>query len=221
VSTLLRYQFVIRRDQFWLPAALVGLFAVITAILGKYDYQLEAAASLLAVVLPLTAGILAASAIVEDPTRELQFAAPRAPWRWLVECSFVILGIIGVFSLVYQAWLAALGIDLASYGGLLARQLLWLIPTLALIALGSVSAALTAQGTLAALVVGGVWLFEIIARDWLASGYVGRRLLIIIGYVGRGAPATELLISYVVLTALSLALLAIAGWLLRRTERYI
>jgi hypothetical protein len=219
VSTLLRYQFVIRREQFWLPAALVGLFVVITAILGQYDYQIETASSLLAVVLPLTGGILAASAIVEDTARELQFVAPRAPWRWLAECSIVILGIIGVCSLVYQAWLAALGIDLASYGGLLARQLLWLIPTLALISLGSVTAALTAQGTLAALVVGGVWLFEIIARDWLASDYIGRKLLFIIGYVGRGAP--DLLISYVVLTGLSLALLAIAGWLLRKTERYI
>ena len=219
MRTSLRYQLHIRRDQLWLPAALVGLFGAITAILGEHSYQVEAASALLAVVLPLAGGILAASAVVEDPAIELRLAAPRAPWRWLIECSAVILGIVAVCSLAYQAWLVALGIDLASYGDLLVRQLIWLIPTLALDALGGAVAALTAQGTLAALVVGGIWLFEIIGRGWMASGPVGRKLLFIIGYVDRGA--ADLPLSYACLVGISLALLVGAGLLLRRTERYI
>ena len=219
MSVSLRYQFVIHREQFWLPIALVALFGAITAILGEHQYQIEAAASLLSVILPLTGGILAASAVVEDPTLELHFAAPRAPWRWLADSSVVILAIVAACSLAYQAWLAVLGIDLSSYGDVLSRQFLWFIPALSLVALGSAMAALTAQGTLAALVVGGVWLFEIIARGWMASGEVGRKLLFIIGYVDRGA--ADLPISYAALIGLSLGLLAVAGLLLRRTERYI
>ena len=219
MSVLLRYQLIIRREQFWLPIAIVALFGAITAILGEHQYQVEAAASLLSVILPLTGGILAASAVVEDPALELRFAAPRAPWRWLADGSVVILAIVGACSFVYQGWLAVLGVDLASYGDLLSRQFLWFIPALSLVALGGAMAALTAQGTLAALVVGGIWLFEIIARDWLASGPVGRKLLVIIGYVDPGA--ADLPISYAALIGLSLALLVGAGVLLRRTERYI
>jgi hypothetical protein len=219
VSTMLRYQFIVRREQFWLPAALAGLFGAVVAILAGHPYQAKTAASLLAFVFPLAGGILAASAVVEDPTLELQLVAPRAPWRALAECSVIIVGVVAVGSLAYQGWLAVLGLDIADYGGLLTRQLIWLAPLVALVALANATAALTAQGTLAALVVGGVWLFEIVARDWLASGDVGRKLLIFVGAVDPGA--SDLGLSYASVFALSAALLVLAGWLLRRTERYL
>ncbi len=219
MSATLRYQFIVRREQFWLPSGLVGLFGAIVAILGGDPYQVRVAAGFLGFVLPLTGGMLAASAFVEDPTLELQLAAPRAPWLALAEYLAVIVAVMAACSLIFQAWLAALGVDVASYGSVLTRQLIWLVPTVALVALASAIAALTAQGTLAALTVGGVWLFEVLGHGWLASGEVGRKLLIFIGSIDP--KGVDLWLSYACLFALSAALLVLSGWLLRQTERYL
>jgi hypothetical protein len=219
LNAMLRYQFLIRREQFWLPGALMGLFAAISVILGNHPYRVQSACALLAVVFPLVGGILAASAVVEDAALELQMAAPRPAWRTLLERSAVILGVIVVGGIVYQGWLAVLRIDTGIYGSLLDFQVVWLVPTVALIALAGLVAALTAQGTIAALVVGGVWLFEILARDWLASSAVGRRLLVFIGSFDPKAP--DLWLSYACILALSAAMLVAAALLMRKSERYL
>ncbi|MGE5620457.1 MAG: hypothetical protein ACM3US_14520 [Sphingomonadaceae bacterium] len=219
MSTTLRYQLAIRRERFWLPGGLAGLFGAIVAILGDNPNQVQAAVGFLAFVLPLAGGILAASAFVEDPALELLFAAPRAPWLALAECTAAIVAIIAAGSLAFQAWLAALGVDIAEYGSLLTRQLIWLAPTVALVALASITATLTAQGTLGALTVGSVWLFQVLGHGWLASGEIGRKLLIFIGSIDPRA--ADLWLSYACLFALSAVLLVLSGWALRQTERYL
>ena len=48
-------------------------------------------------------------------------------------------------------------------------QLIWLVPTLSLMALGCLSALAAAQTTTGALLAGLVWIVELVARGWFAN----------------------------------------------------
>ena len=91
----LRYHLrIYRREHLALPAGLWALFAIMVAFMvsdGGRAYEM--ANAFLGFVLPLMAGILAASAIVDDTALELQLAAPRAPWRTLVERLEALAGV--------------------------------------------------------------------------------------------------------------------------------
>jgi len=217
----LRYHMLVyRREQIWLPAGLWGLFALL--VLFFHDDPTRAPDIILGflnVVLPLMAGVLAASVVVEDPALELQLATPRPPWWLLLERLLLLLGLTAVAALAYQALLAAAGMDAGFLGNPLARQLVWLVPSLALMGLASVVALAFAQGMPGALVVGAMWLFQILFRDWLAASPWARFVFLFMG--GMHPESPDLPANYLCLLALAAAFAVLAALMLQREERYL
>jgi hypothetical protein len=215
-------QFSLRTYQaslFWLPAAIWALFAVMVGLFGKNIRAVEVSSAFLGVVLPLIGGILGAYAILDDPALELQFAAPHSAMRMLVERISVILVVLALAAATYQAFIHWIGLDMSQYGNLWQRQLAWIIPCVALTALGCMGAFATAQSTSASMLVGMIWILQVIARDWFMSNSVGKYLFL---FTGALYPkAVTLIASQIALLALSLVFF-IAGWLLlQKQERYI
>jgi hypothetical protein len=217
---LLYHLRIYRREHLALPTGLWMLFALMVAFMhGDGGRMFDVADAFLGFVLPLMAGILAASAIVDDTALELQLAAPRAPWRILVERLTTLLGIVALAAVAYQLYLAAMGVDLSPLGNPAARQLGWLVPSLALMGLASLAALALVQGTGGALLVGLVWLLQILGRKWFVGSPWARYLFLFMRARYAGHPA--LAANELCLLGLALALVVAAGWLLRKTERYL
>jgi len=200
-----------RREHLALPAGLWALFALMVVFMRDNAQQTyDMANAFLGFVLPLMAGILAASAIVDDTALELQLAAPRAPWRTLVERLTLLTGIVALAAVAFQLYLA---------GNLAARQLTWLLPSLALMGLSSLASLALVQGTGGALLVGLIWLMQILLRGWFVASPWARYLFLFMR--ARYATNPSLAANELCLLGLAVALVAAAGWLLKREERYL
>ncbi len=209
-----------RLDQLWLPAALWALFVLVPGVLiTDRRYAFDVTGGFLGIVLPLLGGIMAAYAMLEDPALELQFATPRPAWLVLLERLGTVLAVTAAAALSYQAAMALLGIDLAGLGDPAARQLAWLVPCLGMIALGSAAAFALAQGTYGALLVGVIWIAQLMLRDWFAADQWARYTFLFLGVRVPGSPALHA--NQVCLVVLAALLLWAAWALLKRQERYI
>ena len=217
----LRYHLrIYRREHLGLPAGLWVLFAIMVAFMADDPARAaEVGGVWLGMVLPLLAGILAAWALVDDPALELQLAAPRAPWRLLLERLGLILGIVAAGALAFQVYLWAVGVDVSPLGSPAARQLVWLVPSVALMGLSSAVALGSAQGTGGALAAGGVWLGELLLRSWFAASPWARYLFLFLGVTGPASP--HLAANRLCLAALAAALTWAASSMLKETERYL
>lgn len=219
-TTQLRYSLLTyRMDQLWLPAAFWALFAIVIGFLKADRDVFNLAAAFLGITLPLIGGVLAAYAVLEDPALELHFATPRPTRRILLERLGVILGVIVAAALSFQVFLAIVGIDLSGLGGPAARQLAWLIPSLAMIALGSASAFALAQSIAGALSTGLVWLVQVLARNWFLQDAWARYVFLFMGVRAPNHP--NLLANQLCLAGLSLLLLWVAWSLFKKQERYL
>lgn len=207
-----------RLDQLWFPLAFWALFLIIGVLRGQ-PYVADTARAYLGSVVPLIGGILAGHAVLEDPALELRFATPIPAAQTLLERlgpAFVVQAFC-VFT--FQGLVFLLHDDLSLLGGWVDVQLAWLLPTLSLTALGCFVSLAAAQTVTGALLVGMVWLVELVARSWFAANRIGRYLLIFMGSLMPGHPATAgnrlgLFFAAIVFFA--------GGWtLLRRQERYI
>ncbi len=209
-----------RLDQLWLPAALWALFALLPALfLRTGGYILDVTGGFLGIVLPLVAGILAAYAVLDDPALELHFASPRPAWQQLLERLGPMLGVLAVAAVSYQLFMAAAGIDLSALGSPAARQLAWLAPCLATLALGSACGFALAGSTAGALVVGAGWIAQLMLRDWFAADPVARYVFLFLGVRVPDSPALPG--NQACLIALAALLLWTAVTLFKRRERYL
>src|SRR5512133_1213782 len=208
-----------RLDMLWLPAAFWALFLIIAIMIKNEPAGFPVTVAYLGTALPLVGGILAAYAVLEDPALELQFATPRPVWQMLAERIGMILVITSLCAFTYQAVLVLIQVDLAPLGGFWARQLAWLVPSLAAVSLGCACAFANRQGTGGAAVIGMLWIMQIILRDWFLTSPWVRYILLLMGSNYPENPA----LGANQLTLLSLSvLLLLASWaLLRRQERYI
>ncbi len=215
-----RYTLVtLRLDLLWLPGVLWILCALVTWWKRGASGVLEVAGGYLAFALPLVAGILASSAVLDNPARELHFAAPRPAWRVLLERQGLMLAPVVVAALTFQFYLAALNVDLSSLGSPLGRQLAWLVPTLALTSLGCVSAFAFAQSVGGALLVGAVWVLQIIGHDGFMRSGLGRHLFVFMGAYQPQHP--DLRANQAVVLGLAALLFVLAWALFRKQERYL
>lgn len=207
-----------RFEQIWFPLAFWALFVLIGIIRGQ-EYILDTSRAYLGVVLPLIGGIIAAYAVLDDPALELRFATPVPAIQTLLERLVPTFVIQILCALTFQVFALMLRVDFAPmYGNRFNVQLIWLIPTLSLMALGCLSAIAAAQTTTGALLAGMVWLVELVARGWFADNN-GKYFLVFMGPLMPDHP--DLIANYISLSAMTLVFLFLAWALLHRQERYI
>ncbi len=213
----LRYSLLTYRlDQLWLPAAFWALFAIMSLLLPEKAQNL--ARAYLGCAVPLIGGIMSAYAVLDDPALELRFATPIRSERTLLERLGLILTVQAACALSYQLFSLALGVDFSILGNWFDVQLAWLVPTLALVALGSSGSLLAAQTMTGAFLTGIVWLVELVARGWMARNN-WKYILIFVGALMPDHPVR--VANQAILLALSVLLFVAAWALLRRQERYI
>ncbi len=216
----LHYQlFSFRSDQLWLPGALWALFAIVTAIMHGSPSYFSIATAYMGFVLPLIGGILGAYAILEDFALELQMTTPRPAWTLLVERLGIIFAIQSLGALSFQVYLAAIGLDLAPLGNLLARQAIWVVPSLACITLGSALSFVFAQSLPAAMVTALLWLTQLLLRDGFQADPIGRFIFLFLGV--RDPHNPDLLGNQLCLTGLSILFFMIAWTFFKYQERYL
>lgn len=215
----LRYTLLTSRlDQLWFPLAFWALFVIIAIIRGP-EYILDTSRAYLGAVIPLIAGIMAAYAVLNDPALELRFATPIPAAQTLLERLTPIFVIQVLCALTYQSFALVLNVDfLTTFGNWANVQMIWLIPTLSLMAFGCFCAFAAAQTATGALLVGMVWIVELVARGWFARN-AGKYFLIFMAPLMPDHP--DLIANYISLSALTFAFLFVAWALLHRQERYI
>jgi hypothetical protein len=205
--------------QFWLPAAIWGLFALINWLFTAKSQAANTAAYFLGVALPLIGGILSAYSILGDPALELQFSTPRSAFRTLLERMGMVLIILAFAAVTYQVYIAVLHVDMSQYGSLVQLQLTWLVPCLVMTTLGSLISLSFSQATSGALFVGLIWIVQVIIHGLIASGPVTQYIFLMMGALypqNPVLPANE-----IVLVALSVVFAVLAVVLLKKQERYI
>lgn len=205
-------------EQLWFPAALWVLFAIVALVVRGSDRLVTAAQAYLGCAVPLTAGVLAAYSLLGDPALELRFATPVPAWRTLLERLGLTLAVEAICSAAFQALVIALGRDLSIMGNWAAVQLAWLVPCLALMAVGCLGALVGRGPSAGALAAGLIWLMELIARGSLVRSGWARYLLIFMGALIPDHPALRANQSTVL--TLCAVLFVAASRLLRRQERY-
>lgn len=205
-------------EQFWFPLAFWALFVIIGIMRGP-QYIVDTARAYLGGAVPLTAGILAAYAVLEDSALELRFATPVSAAQTLLERLVPTFLVQVAFAFAYQLFSLAMKADFSTYVTWSELQLAWLIPTLSLMALGCFTSLVGARTTTGAVMAGMVWLVELVARAWFASNSVGQYFLVFMSTFMLDHPALHA--NQIVLCATSLILLLISWKLLQRQERYI
>ncbi len=219
-SFSLRYSLLTYRlDQLWLPAAFWALFAIMAVLFRGDDRVYEVTRGLIGGVLPLLGGIIAAYSVLDDPALELQFATPVPEYKTLIVRLGLTFVIIGFTALTFQLFLMAIGIRLSQWVDPLVFQMTWIVPTLFFLALGSASAFAFGNCTNGAMVVGLLWILELILRDWLVADRWLRYGMVFMALIVPSHP--DLRANLIVLTAIS-GLLLVAGWaLFKLQERYL
>lgn len=206
-----------RRDQLWFPLAFLAIFIVMLLIMRHPGVRFSIARAYLGFIVPLIGGILAAYSVLDDPALELRFSTPVRAEQTLLARIGLILMIQAVCALIFQLFVAALGIDLSPLGNLFRVQLVWFLPTLALAALGCAGALADAQTAMGAFLAGAAWLIQLLMNSWLRLN--ARYVFLFLGVIVPDHP--DLAVNQIVLFAGSLALLLVSWVLLRRQERYL
>jgi hypothetical protein len=217
-GTTLKYAWLTwRREQLWFPLAFLALFIVIIAILPHPGARFSIARAYLGFIVPLIGGILAAYSVLDDPALELRFSTPVRAEQTLLARLGLILAVSAVGALIFQLYVAALGIDLSPLGSLFRVQLVWFLPTLSLAALGCAGALAGAQTAMGAFLAGAVWLIQLLMNSWLKLN--ARHVFLFLGVIVPNHP--DLAVNQCVLFSGSVILLLVSWALLRRQERYL
>ena len=215
----LRYTLLTARfDQLWFPLAFWVLFLIIGVIRGQ-AYIFDTARAYLGVTVPLIGGIMSAYAVLEDLALELRFATPVSAAQTMLERLGPTFLVQTVFALIYQAFSLLLGADFSPFGSWFGLQLIWLVPTLALMAFGCLGALAAAHTITGAALTGLVWIVELVARGWFAGSSVGQYALVFMGPLMPEHPALRA--NQAILLVLSVVFLFLGWRLFHRQERYI
>jgi hypothetical protein len=212
--TLLTY----RLDQLWFPLAFWAFFVLLTLLLNDQEMNFDIARAYIGVAVPLVGGFMAAYAILDDPAIELRFATPIRAVQILFERAVLIFIIQAMSALAFIVFALLIGVDFAPLGNALNLHLSWIVPTVAMIALGTFGAILGAQTMIGSFLVGLVWIIQIIIRDGMAVNN-WKYAYIFMGILNPEHP--DLVANQIALFAISSAFLFLTWLLLHRQERYI
>jgi hypothetical protein len=207
-----------RFDQVWFPLTFWVLFMIIGFLRGQ-DYIMDTTRSYLGVVIPLIGGIMAAYAVLDDPALELRFATPISAAQTLIERlgPTFLVQVFAAFS--FQIFALFLSADFSVLGSWSDVQLAWLVPTLALMGLGCVGALVSAKTITGALLVGTVWIVELVARGLFAGNQLGQYILIFMGPLMPDHPALHA--NQICILFLSVVFFFLGWRLFHLQERYI
>lgn len=212
--TLLTY----RLDQLWFPLAFWAFFVLLTLLLGEESQNPNIARAYIGVAIPLIGGVMSAYAILDDPALELRFATPIRAAQILFERTSLIFIIQATCAFAFIAFALLIGVDFSPLGNVLHLHLAWIVPTVALIALGTFGAILGTQTMIGSFLVGLVWIVQIIIRDNMTANN-WKYAYIFMGILDPEHP--DLIGNQLALFALSAAFLFFTWLLLHKQERYI
>lgn len=216
----LRYLFLTSSfSQLWLPLGFWLLFMAIGVIRGA-EYMVDTTRAYLGAVIPLVGGIMAAYAVIEDPALELRFATPISSAQTMLERLVPTALVQAFFALTFQLFALAFHADFSSVFPTFGQiQLMWIIPTISLMGLGCFVALAFAQAYAGALIVGLIWIVELVARSWFAGNRIGQYFLVFMTPFMQDHPALR--INQIALCVLSYLFIHVSWMLLQKQERYI
>jgi hypothetical protein len=214
-----RYTFqAFQKDLFWLPGAIMALFLIIIGFMPETS-RYNTARAFLGFVLPLVSGGLSAYGFLADSALELRFTTKRSAWQMIWERLGIILVVITATSLVFQVFVGLIGISLDPLGGSVQRQLVWFVPCLALLTLGGAVSLMARSSNGGFALIGGIWIFQLLARGWFAENPILQNILL---FFGAMAPLSkERVYNQITLVLISVVLIAATYSLLKKQERYI
>jgi hypothetical protein len=215
---LLNYDSLLITGVVWALAAFLTWFAHDT--LNQGDMTI----SMLELVFPLPVAVLASAAFAGDPAREVICATERPIWQIVAGRVAVALGLLVFMALLYNAYLAVLGIPLPGDGGWLEQQLVWLAPSLVLVFASLLASLWSRSATIGASVTVGIWLLEIVLHGLLVDDTVlkgfwldfSRRIFLFATLWEKGVPFWLENRAWLVVIAAALA--AACLWRMSRTE---
>lgn len=209
----------LRFDLLWLPAGLWLFFALVTWLKRGEPRVFEVAGAFPVFTVPLVAGILASSAVLDNPALELHLASPRSAWRVLVEREGLILALVAMAALTFQGYLVLLGVDMSGLGSPLGRQAAWLLPTTVFMGLGCAGAFALRQTMGGALLVGLTWAMQLLGHEWFMQYDTTRCLFVFMRAYRPMHPGLSMNQATLVCVAGGLF---VSGWaLFRKQERYL
>ena len=215
---LVNYDYLLITGIVWALAAFLTWFTYHT--LNQFDMRI----SVLELIFPVPVAVLASAVFAGDPAREVICAAERPIWRVVASRLAVVVALLILMALLYDALLAVLQIPLPGDGGWLEQQLVWLSPSLVLIFVALLASLWSRSPTLGAALAIGIWLLEIVLHDFLLSSAVlqgfwldaSRRVFLFATLWETGAPFW--LLNRVLLLAICAPLLIACLWRLSRAE---
>lgn len=154
----LYYLKMMRYEQLLVAGIVLVIMAIVTLLLQGAN-RAEVARSFGEGALPLIAALMASGIVLNDPCRELIFAAYRPLWRTVLERIGLLLAIMtGYFGLFAGLmWLA--GVPWPGWSGSWTGLLVWLAPGLAWLGFALLIATLSRSAAVGNGLTAFVWLF--------------------------------------------------------------
>lgn len=210
---------IFRRDGFLLTGALLVLFCFISVLLRGQPAAQEAQNIYLSIVLPLITGMLSAYVIVGDPLFEQISSTPFGLVRTLFTRLGIVVCLVWLNAVIYQAAMAVLGFDLSALGPFFLRQISWFLPAAVLMSVGVAGALIFRQNNGGAVCVGVLLIMQTIMHVPFIQNPWMRLFYLLIGFDHR--PGMQVWKTQMMLCLVVLGLFTVTVVLLRRPERYI
>ena len=215
---LLHYDYLLITGTVWALAAFLTWFTYHTF------NQLDMTISVLELIFPVPVAVLASATFAGDSAREVVCSAERPVWQIVASRLAVVLGLLVVMAVLFDAYLAVLNIPLPGDGGWIERQLVWLSPSLVLVFASLLASLWSRSATVGASVAVGVWLLEIILHQLLVNDGVlhgvwldvSQRIFLFATLWEYSAPYW--LMNRVVLIGIAILLAVACLWRMSRTE---
>ncbi len=215
---LLNYDYLLITVIVWALGAFLTWFAY-----HSFN-QADMTISVLELVFPVPVAVLASAAFAGDPAREVVCTAERPIWQIVASRIAVVLGLLVVMAVLFDAYLALLNIPLPGDGTWLEKQLVWLSPALVLIFVSLLASLWSRSATVGASVAVGIWLLEIILHNLLVDDVVlhgawldaSRRIFLFATLWETGAPFW--LLNRELLAGIAAVLAVACLWRMSRTE---
>jgi hypothetical protein len=215
---LLNYDYLLITGIVWALAAFLTWFTYHT--FNQFDMTI----SVLELIFPVPVAVLASAVFAGDPAREVICTAERPIWRVVASRLAVVVALLVLMALLFDAYLAILKIPLPGDGGWLEQQLVWLSPSLVLIFVSLLASLWSRSPTMGAALAVGIWLLEIVLHDFLVNGTVlqgfwldaSQRLFLFATLWEKGV--SFWLLNRELLLAICVPLVATCLWRLSRAE---